>query len=66
MDAFFNSIGFASWGLHFLLWFPVVAMFVPWVSRIQTFSSGDPVALSVIRPYTTVTFLPRPRSEALE
>ena len=28
MDAFFNSIGYASWGLHFLLWFPVVAMFM--------------------------------------
>ncbi|HEY0808677.1 MAG TPA: NADH-quinone oxidoreductase subunit M [Longimicrobiales bacterium] len=26
MNAFFNSIGYGSWGLHFLLWFPVVAM----------------------------------------
>ena len=26
MSALFNSIGYASWGLHFLLWFPVVAM----------------------------------------
>ncbi|HEX6064540.1 MAG TPA: NADH-quinone oxidoreductase subunit M [Longimicrobiales bacterium] len=26
MAAFFNSIGYASWGLHFLLWFPIVAM----------------------------------------
>ena len=28
MNALFNSIGYASWGLHFLLWFPVVAMVV--------------------------------------
>jgi NADH-quinone oxidoreductase subunit M len=28
MEAFFNSIGYASWGLHFLLWFPLLAMFV--------------------------------------
>ncbi|HET9441123.1 MAG TPA: NADH-quinone oxidoreductase subunit M [Longimicrobiales bacterium] len=26
MSAFFDSIGYASWGLHFLLWFPIVAM----------------------------------------
>jgi NADH-quinone oxidoreductase subunit M len=26
MSAFLNSIGYASWGLHFLLWFPIVAM----------------------------------------
>ncbi len=26
MEAFFNSIGYASWGLHFLLWFPIAAM----------------------------------------
>ena len=26
MEAFFNSIGYASWGLHFLLWFPLVLM----------------------------------------
>ena len=28
MTAFFDSIGYSGWGLHFLLWFPVVAMFV--------------------------------------
>src|SRR5688572_19263866 len=28
MNAFFESIQYASWGLHFLLWYPVVAMFV--------------------------------------
>jgi NADH-quinone oxidoreductase subunit M len=27
MNALFDSIGYASWGLHFLLWFPVIAMF---------------------------------------
>ena len=33
MEAFFNSIGYASWGLHFLLWFPVVAMILILVSN---------------------------------
>jgi NADH-quinone oxidoreductase subunit M len=28
MNAFFESIQYARWGLHFLLWYPVVAMFI--------------------------------------
>jgi NADH-quinone oxidoreductase subunit M len=28
MEAFFNSLGYASWGLHFLLWFPLLSMFI--------------------------------------
>jgi NADH-quinone oxidoreductase subunit M len=28
MTAFLDSIGYSDWGLHFLLWFPIVAMFV--------------------------------------
>ena len=40
MAAFFNSIGYASWGLHFLLWFPIVAM-------ILILLSNDGVAKTV-------------------
>jgi NADH-quinone oxidoreductase subunit M len=42
MNAFFDSIGFASWGLHFLLWFPVVAMFL---ILFSTEASAKKVAL---------------------
>ena len=28
MSAFFTSIGYESWGLHFLLWFPVLSMLI--------------------------------------
>ena len=42
MDAFFNSIGYASWGLHFLLWFPVAAMFILAVAKGVGAVHSDP------------------------
>ncbi len=44
MNAFFDSLGYASWGLHFLLWFPLLAMFV---LLFSTEASAKKIALGL-------------------
>ena len=50
MEAFFNSIGYASWGLHFLLWFPLLAMFI-------ILFSGEANAKKVALALGTIEFI---------
>ena len=50
MNGFLTSISYSAWALHFILWFPLAAMFV-------VLAAGEPIAKRIALVAALIEFV---------